>query len=347
METTAAELAAKLGVSLEGDGACRVSAVAGVREAGPGEVTFVANPKYAPLVAVTKASVVVVPKDWDKPCPSPAVFRSENPEKTFSQIALWFAPPPVKLTPGIHPTAVIASDVVLGKDVYIGPCCVLEPGAKVGDRSVLVAQVYVGHGAVVGSDTKLYPQVTLREHVQIGSRVIIHNGSVIGSDGFGYNVDARGVRTKIPQIGIVVVDDDVEIGANVTIDRARFGRTKIGKGAKIDNLVQIAHNVVIGENAVIVAQVGIAGSSQIGARAVLAGQVGVAGHIVVGEGSTVGAQSGVPQDVPPNTFVLGSPAIPAEDEKRRIFSVMRLPRLKQKVAELEKRLKDLEQRLPS
>lgn len=347
METTAAELAAKLGAVLEGDGSCRVGAVAGVREAGPGDVTFAANPKYAPLVANTRASVVVLPKDWNKPCPSPAVLRTENPEKVFSQIALFFAPPPVKLVPGIHSTAVIAPDVVLGKDVYIGPYCVLEPGARVGDRTVLVAQVYVGHGAVVGSDSRLYPQVTLREHVQIGNRVIIHNGTVIGSDGFGYEVDAQGVRTKIPQIGIVIVCDDVELGANVTIDRARFGRTQIGKGAKIDNLVQIGHNVIIGENAVIVSQVGIAGSSQIGARAVLAGQVGIAGHIVVGEGATVGAQSGVPQDVPPNTFVLGSPAIPAEDEKRRIFGVMRLPRLKQKVVELEKRLKDLEQRRPS
>jgi len=347
VDITAAELAAKIGAELEGDGACRVASVAGVREAGPGDVTFVALPKYAPLAASTRASVVVLPVDWDKPCPAPARLRVAKPEEAFARIALMFAPPAISIKPGIHPTAVIAPDAVLGRDVYIGPGCVVEPGARIGDGTVLVAQVYVGHGATIGSDSKLYPLVSLREHVRIGDRVIIHNGTVVGSDGFGYNVDAQGVRTKIPQIGIVIIGDDVEIGANVTIDRARFGRTEIRKGAKIDNLVQIAHNVIIGENAVIVAQVGIAGSSQIGARAVLAGQVGVAGHIVVGEGSTVGAQSGVPQDVPPNSFVLGSPAIPAEDEKRRIFSVMRLPKLKEKVAELDKRLKELEKKLQS
>jgi UDP-3-O-[3-hydroxymyristoyl] glucosamine N-acyltransferase len=234
---------------------------------------------------------------------------------------------------------------MLGRDVSVGPHCVLESGVKVGDRSILYAGCYLGHGVTIGSDTKLYPHVTVREYCQIGSRNIIHSGTVVGSDGFGYTVDEKGVRTKIPQIGIVVIGDDVEIGANVTVDRARFGKTCIGNGVKIDNLVQIAHNVVIGEHAVIVAQVGIAGSAEIGAHSVLAGQAGVAGHVTVGEWVVVGGQAAVTKDVPPKMFVSGYPAMPHEKATRIHAHVMRLPQLKERVIELEKRLQALEQKL--
>ena len=311
----------------------------------PGDITFVANPRYASDAAQTKASAVIVAKNWTRPCPASALIRADDPDKAFAQIAVLFAPPPVIPALEIHPTAVIAKDVQLGRDVSVGPHCVLEPGVKVGDRTILYAGCYLGHGVTIGSDTKLYPHVTVREYCQIGNRNIIHNGTVIGSDGFGYNVDEKGVRTKIPQIGIVVIGDDVEIGANVTVDRARFGKTRIGNGVKIDNLVQIAHNVVIGDHAVIVAQVGIAGSAEIGAHAVIAGQAGVAGHIVVGEWAVVGGQAAVTKDVPSKTFVSGYPAMPHEKATRIHAHVMRLPELKERVAELEKRLQALEQKL--
>jgi len=341
---TVAELARKLAVAFEGDGSCQIKRLADIRDAVPGDITFVANPRYASDAARTKASAVIVPRNWTRPCPAPALIRADDPDKTFAQAAGLFAPPPVIPAPGIHPTAVIAKDVWLGVDVSVGPHCVLEPGVKVGDRTILYAGCYMGHGVTIGSDTKLYPHVTVREHCQIGSRNIIHNGTVIGSDGFGYNVDKQGVRTKIPQLGIVVIGDDVEIGANVTVDRARFGKTWIGNGVKIDNLVQIAHNVTLGDHAVIVAQVGISGSTEIGAHAIIAGQAGVAGHLVVGEWSVVGGGAAVTKDVPPKSFVTGYPAMPHEKAARIHAHVMRLPDLKERIAELEKRLQALEQK---
>lgn len=342
MKLTAAELARRLDAALEGDGAVEISGVAGVREAGPGEITFVANQRYAAAVAATRASAVVVHKAWDRPCAAPALLRVDDPDKAFARIAEWFAPPALTPPPGVHPTAIVAPGAKLGRDVSVGPYCVIEPGVRIGDGSALGAACYIGHDAVLGKDVKLYPHVTVRERVRIGDRVIVHNGTVIGSDGFGYTVDGKGVRQKIPQIGTVVIGDDVEIGANVTIDRARFGRTRIGNGVKIDNLVQIAHNVVIGDHAVIVAQVGIAGSAEVGAKAVLAGQAGVGGHLVIGEGAVVGGQAGVTKDVPPKTFVSGYPAAPHAKTTRLQAHVAHLPDLKKKVDELEARLKKLE-----
>ena len=342
---TAADLAKKLGLMVEGDGSCAIRGIAGIRDAVPGDITFVANPRYASDAAQTKASAVIVAKNWTRPCSASALIRADDPDKAFAQAAALFAPPPVVPESGVHPTAVLAKDVQLGANVSIGPYCVLEPGVQVGDRSILYAGCYLGHGVTVGSDTKLYPHVTVREYCRIGHRNIIHNGTVIGSDGFGYNVDKQGVRTKIPQIGIVVLGDDVEIGANVTVDRARFGKTRIGNGVKIDNLVQIAHNVVVGDHAVIVAQVGVAGSAEIGAHTVLAGQSGVSGHVVVGEWCVVGGQAAVTKDVPPKSFVSGYPAMPHEKATRIHAHLMRLPDLKVRVGELEKRLQDLEQKL--
>lgn len=342
---TVAELAEKLGLAFEGDGSCQIKGIAGIREAVPGDIAFVANSRYASDAAQTKASAVIVARNWTRPCPAPALIRADDPDKAFAQVAVLFAPPSVIPAPGIHPTAVIAKDVKLGADISVGPYCVLESGVKVGDRTILYAGCYLGHGVTVGADTKLYPHVTVREYCRIGSRNIIHNGTVIGSDGFGYNVDKQGIRTKIPQLGIVIIGDDVEIGANTTVDRARFGKTRIGNGVKIDNLVQIAHNVTIGDHSVIVAQVGIAGSSEIGAHAVLAGQAGVSGHVVVGEWCVVGGQAGVTKDIPPKSFVSGYPAMSHEKATRIHAHLMRLPDLKARVGELEKRLLDLEQKL--
>lgn len=340
---TVAEIAGRVGGAVEGDGTLAITGVAGVRDGGPGDLTFVSNPRYAADVATTRATAVIVPAAWDRPCPA-AIIRVENPDRAFALAAEWFTPPDVEWPAGIHPTAVIAPDAVVGANVRIGPCCVIEPGARIGDRTVLVAHVYIGREAVVGEDCRFYPLVSLRERVWVGRRVILHNGTVLGSDGFGYTVDERGVRTKIPQRGTVVVGDDVEIGANVAVDRARFGKTIIGNGVKIDNLVQIAHNVIIGDHAVIVGQAGIAGSTVIGARAVLAGQAGIAGHLVVGEGAIVGAQAGVTKNVPPGQFVSGYPAAPHDKATKIHAHLMRLPEMREQLAALEKRLARLEGR---
>ncbi|MDZ4198316.1 MAG: UDP-3-O-(3-hydroxymyristoyl)glucosamine N-acyltransferase, partial [Kiritimatiellia bacterium] len=255
MTCTAQEIADAVGGDLEGDGRVVLSGIAGVREARPGDLTFVANPRYATDLASTRAGAALVARDWSKPAPC-VLIRVDNPDHSFAQAAERFAPAPVQPQPGIHPSAVIAPDAVLGADVCIGPCCVLESGCRIGDRTVLFAGVYVGHQSAIGADGHIYPHVSIRERCRIGNRVILHNGVVLGSDGFGYSVDEKGVRHKIPQIGSVEIGDDVEIGANTTVDRARFGRTVIGNGVKIDNLVQIAHNVTVGDHSVIVSQSG-------------------------------------------------------------------------------------------
>ncbi len=335
------DIAGRLDAALEGDGDLEITGVAGLREARPGDLSFVAQPRYAAEAARTRASALVVAPDWNGAALC-ARLRVPQPEQAFARVAEWFAPPPVAPAPGVHPTAVVAPDARLGADVAIGPHCVIEAGAVIGERTALFAGCYVGFGAAVGPDCRLYPHVSIRERCRLGARVILHDGVVVGSDGFGYAADAEGVRHKIPQIGIVEIGDDVEIGANTTIDRARYGRTVIGNGVKIDNLVQIAHNVVIGDHAVVVAQVGIAGSAAIGARAVLAGQAGVSGHLTIGEGAVIGPQSGVNRDVPPGAQVLGSPPVPMPEYFRAHAHVLRLGEYRRRLAELEKRLARLE-----
>ncbi len=336
------DIADLVGGVVEGDETLVVRGVAGLREALPGDISFLANPKYAPLVGRTQASAVLVSSSFDGSAPC-ALIRVENPDAAFARIATHFAASSPEFPAGVHPSAVLGEGVKLGKDVHVGPHCVIEADAQIGDRSVLVAQVYVGHGARLGVDNRIYPNVTLREGVITGARVVIHSSAVIGSDGFGYSVDDKGVRTKIPQIGIVEIGDDVEIGAATTIDRARFGRTVIGHGVKIDNLAQIAHNVVIGDHAVIVSQVGISGSTVIGKRAILAGQTGVAGHLVIGDGVIAEGRSGITKDIPAGQMIYGYPAAPREQAARLHAHVQRLPKLKQKVADLEARLKKLEE----
>ena len=338
---TVAEIAAKLGAAFEGDGSAPIHALASLRAAEAGDIAFLGNLRYAAQAAATRASAVLVTPEFAKPCSAAAVIRVGNPDKTFNIIAEWFAPPPPEWAPGVHPTAVIAPGVQLGRDVFIGPFCVIEPGVVVGDRCILVAQCYLGHNVSLGADTKLYPQVSLRERVQVGQRCILHNGVVVGSDGFGYGVDAQGARIKIPQLGIVVLGDDVELGANTTIDRARFGATRIGNGVKVDNLVQIAHNGIIGDHTVIVSQAGIAGSVEIEHHVVIAGQVGVAGHITIGAGAVIGAQSGVSKDVAPGKYLIGSPVLPREDFGRMVAHWNHLGEYKQRIIALEKKLEAL------
>jgi UDP-3-O-[3-hydroxymyristoyl] glucosamine N-acyltransferase len=341
VEIALAELARKIGGTLEGDGTLVIRGVAGVREAREGDLSFVANPRYAPDVAQTRASAVIVDRKWDKPC-SAALIRCAHADRAFAEAAMIFAPKAPPCEPGVHPSAVIAPDARLGEGVSVGPLCVVEAGAVIGDRTVLRACVYVGFQSRVGSDGLLHPNVSIRENCAIGDRVILHNGVVVGSDGFGYTVEEDGSRRKIPQIGTVEIGDDVEIGANTTVDRARFGCTRIGNGVKIDNLVQIGHNVQVGDYTVVVAQTGIAGSTEIGRNVILAGQSGIAGHLVIGDGAVIGGQSGVGKDVPPGETWRGSPARPIREMMKADAALLRLPQMKRALADLEARVRKLE-----
>ena len=337
MHATVEELAALVGGHFAGDvGAVPITGAASVSDALEGDITFFGNPKYLPALRTSRATCALVPEGFAETI-SAIPIQVTNPSLAFSQVVERFAPAPVVFEPGCHPSAVVDSSAQIGANVSIQPHAVIEAGAVIGDHSIIGANVYVGHGAKIGADCHIYPNVSIRERCVIGNRVIIHSGAVLGSDGFGFEM-VRGRYVKIPQIGIVQVDDDVEIGANTTIDRARFGRTWIGEGSKIDNLVQIAHNVVIGKHSVIVSQVGISGSSKIGNYVTLAGQVGVVGHIEIGDQAIVAAQSGVSKSVPPKQMVWGSPAIPIREGKERIAYISRLPKLVERVKRLEERL---------
>ena len=270
---TLQELATRSGGELSGDPGQVIRGAASLPEAAPGEISFFALPKYMPLLRKTRASAVFVPVDFNEAI-EPALIRVANPAKAFEQVVLSLAPQPIRFAPGVHPTAVVASDAKLGARVSIQPHAVVEAGVVIGDDTVIGANSYVGHETQIGSGCMIYPHVTLRERTLLGNRVMIHSGAIIGADGFGFEI-VEGRQQKIPQIGIVQIDDDVEIGANTTIDRARFGRTWIKEGAKIDNLVQIAHNVIVGKHTVIAAQTGIAGSSRVGDYVMIGGKVGV------------------------------------------------------------------------
>jgi UDP-3-O-[3-hydroxymyristoyl] glucosamine N-acyltransferase len=323
------------GGELAGDPELRITGAASLAEATSGEISFFANRKYIGLLRKTRASAVFVPPDFAEPLAAARV-RVSNPTKAFEEVVLKFAPKPTIFVPGIHPSAIVGTGVRLGERVSIQPHAVIEAGSKIGDDTVIGAGSYIGHETIIGSACLIYPLVTIREQSRIGSRVIIHSGAVIGADGFGFEmVDGR--QHKIQQLGIVQIDDDVEIGANTTVDRARFGRTWVQQGVKIDNLVQIAHNVVIGKNSVIVAQTGISGSTRVGERVVMGGQVGVVGHIEIGDGAAIGAQSGIAKSIQDGVW-FGSPAVPLREAQRQIAWIHRLGKLFARVKEIEKKL---------
>lgn len=342
MSFTVEEIARRLNGRVEGNGALEVKGVESLDQAGPGQLTFLGNPRYTPAMKTTKAGVVLVNEAWQGETPA-TLIRVKSADAAFAQVAFWLARPAITYKAGIHPTAFVAADARIGRDVTVGPQCVIEAGAVIGDGTVLVAQCYVGHSCEVGENCLFYPHVTLREYTRVGNRVILQPGAVIGSDGFGY-VKEAGHWKKIPQVGVVVLGDDVEIGANTTIDRARFGETRIGNGTKLDNLIQIAHNVTVGEDTAMAAQVGISGSAHVGSRVQLGGQVGVAGHLKIGDDTAVMAQAGVSKDVPPASIMFGSPAAPALEAKKLHAHLMRLPEMKKKIAELEARLKAVEEK---
>ena len=335
MTFTLQELATLSGAELIGDPKLQITGAASLGEATPSEISFFANRRYIGLLRKTCASAIFVPPDFAEPIKA-AQVRVSNPTKAFEQVLLKFAPSAVTFAPGIHSTAIVDPSVQLGERVSIQPLAVIEAGTRIGDDTIVGAGSYIGHETVIGSACHIYPQVTIRERSKIGSRVIVHSGAVIGADGFGFEmVDGR--QEKIQQLGIVQIDDDVEIGANTTIDRARFGRTWIQEGAKIDNLVQIAHNVVIGKNTVIAAQSGIAGSVQIGQRVLIGGQVGVIGHIEIGDNTAIGAQSGISKNISGGAW-WASPAVPLAEAKQQIAWVRRLGKLVARVKDIERKL---------
>lgn len=340
MRILLSDLAEKLGVLLHGNGSIEISGVAGIREAGNGELTFLGHPKYEVFLATTGASAVIMPSARDG-CRVPWLEAS-NPYLTFLDALKIFSHDRLGIQPGIHPTAILGQDVTVGRDASIGPYAVIGDHVSLGAEVVLMAGCFIGSDVAIGTGTFLYPNVVVREGTTIGDRVIIHSAAVIGDDGFGFIRDGAVIR-KIPQIGKVEIGDDVEIGAGTTIDRATTGTTRIGRGSKIDNLVMIAHNVQIGENAILCAQVGISGSSTVGNDVLLGGQSGLVGHIEIGDRSKVGAQGGVTKSVPADTEVSGYPALP-HPQARRIYAAMRyLPDLVRKVRDLNARVRALEE----
>ena len=334
MPFTAKEIANHLQGEVVGDPATLLTGFASAEGAKPGELTFAENDYYFTRAAAGAASAILVPHEFTT---SPKVLiRVQNPRVAFAQVLPLFFPP-ATFPPGIHPTAVIAPTAQVSPSAFVGPLAVIGDHVRVGDRSIIESGVHIGERCEVGEDCHFFSRVTLYPQVKVGDRVNIHSGAVIGSDGFGYVFD-NGRHLKIPQVGTVILQDEVEIGANVTIDRGALGPTIIGKGTKIDNLVQVGHNVVIGDHSVLVAQVGIAGSTRLGHHVTLGGQVGVAGHLKIGNEVTVAAQSGVMHHIPDGEKWLGSPARPDRQTKRQFIAIAQLPELLRRVHELEKRL---------
>lgn len=334
MAYSAREIAEKIGAEVVGDGAVELTGLAGIEDADSGQLAFVANKKYLRYLATTRASAVITGTDVH----SERLTLLVHPDPYFAFMkAIRIFHPPKQYSPGIHATAVISESAVVDPSAHIGPNVVVEDSAVIGKGSAVLANSFVGEKAELGDDCLIYPNVTVRERSIIGDRVIIHSGTVVGSDGFGY-ANTDGTHHKILQVGHVSIEDDVEIGANVTIDRATLGVTRIGRGTKIDNLVQIAHNVDIGEGCIIISQTGVSGSTRLGKHVILAGQVGLVGHIEIGDGAIVGAQSGVSKSVPAETTVSGSPA-------RAIIAARKIDACLSKLPESIKLLKELEKKV--
>jgi len=335
---TLGELAALIGGSVEGDTTLVITGVAGLQDARPGDITFVSHRKYLRTLRTSHASAVIL--DGATPADRPAI-RVAQPYRAFAALLRRFYPRPYPRT-GIQEPVVMGQRVHLGLDVTLLPFITLSDDVTIGDRVILYPGVFVGPGSSIGDDTVLYANVTLYDRVTIGQRVIIHAGAVLGADGFGYVQDSDGHHHKIPQVGGVRVEDDVEIGANVCIDRATLGETLIRRGTKIDNLVHIAHNVEVGEDNLLLAQAGISGSCCLGAHVTLAGQVGLADHVRIGDHATIIAQAGIAKDVEPRAVMTGTPAIPHQLWRRVQAATPRLPELLRTVAALERRIAALE-----
>ena len=332
------DLAAQLGAELSGPGDIEVRGISGIREAREGEVTFLADGTHLKDLDQCRASAVIVPRGL--PSLSIPSLVVKNPRYAFALALRLFHEKPY-LAGGVSERAVIGTNVVIGKDPTVHPFVVVADGARIGDRVTLHPGVFIGAGSVIGDDSVVHANVSIYHGVSIGSRAIIHSGAVIGSDGFGFVTDG-GVHHKIPQVGGVVIGDDVEIGANSTVDRATLGTTVIGKGTKIDNQVQVAHNVIIGEHCLLAAQVGIAGSTSLGKYVVMGGQAGAGDHLTIGDQVMAGGGTGITRDIEAGKVIAGHPALPLREWLKVQAALPKLPELKRLVAQLERRIKELE-----
>lgn len=338
---TVGEIARQVGGTVTGDKDVEIFGISGIREARPGDITFIANKKYLPLLKTTEAAAVVVGKGVDAANGIPTI-NVDDPDMAFVSIVEMFSQPPLRYYKGIHPTAVIGEDVEIGQGASIQAFAVVQDGAKIGAGTLVHPGAYVGHYVTIGKNCIIYPRVVIRERITIGDNVIIHAGASIGSDGFGF-ATVKGVHHKIPQIGTVVIEDDVEIGANTCVDRARFGETRIRRGAKIDNLVQVAHNCNIGESTMIVSQVAIAGSTTIGAHCMVAGQVAFAGHVEVGDHVMLAGRAGVTKDIPSGGIYSGYPAIEHRKDLKLQSMYRKLPEVMENFKAMQKKVAEYEQ----
>jgi len=333
MPFTAAEIAKHLQGEVLGNASVVLNTFAPADRAQAGDLTFAENPDYFARAEQSAASAIIVDGEFKS---KKILIRVPNARIGFAKALALFFPEPT-FAPGAHPTAVIAPTAQVDATAHIGPFCVVHEQVRIGARSILQGGNHIGAGCQLGEDVNLFPNVTLYPRTEIGNRVRIHAGTVVGSDGFGY-VQDNGIHRKVPQIGSVIIREDVEIGSNVCIDRGALGPTVIGKGTKIDNLVQIGHNVNIGEYSLVISQVGIAGSTKIGNNVILAGQAGLAGHLKIGNRVTVAAQSGVMTNLEDGEKVLGSPAQPDRQAKRQFIAMQHLPDLLKRIADLEKKV---------
>ncbi len=339
MEFTANLIASLVGGKVEGDGNIAVSTFAKIEEGRPGALSFLANPKYTHYIYTTESSIVLVANDFVAEQPIKAtLIRVANPYETVSALMTKVAEATSRHPIGVEQPSFVANDVSISDDVYIGAFSYVATGAKIGSGVKIYPQVYVGEDVVLGNDTVLYPGVKIYKGCVVGERCIFHSGVVVGGDGFGFAPKSDGSYQKIPQMGIVEIGDDVEIGANTTIDRATMGCTSIARGTKLDNLIQVAHNVEIGQDTVIAAQVGIAGSAKVGSNCMIGGQVGVAGHIVLGDRVVVGAQSGIPNNVKNDSRIMGYPAIASGDFLRQAAYLRRLGKLFEDVKDIKQQI---------
>lgn len=348
-QITVGDIARLLGAELVGDARTLISGVSGLDSAMPGTIAFIENEGLFETALGSSASAFIAPASIGEKVRSaqkqgdmqgkPAVLTG-NPRLAFAKVMEYLQPLDLP-EPGIHPTAIVEKDAIIGEGVTIREFCYVGHHAHIGDGAVLYPHVVVSNGAQIGNATILYPSVVINHHVHIGERVRIHSGSVIGGDGFGYVLD-DGKHHKVPQIGTVIVEDDVEIGANVCIDRAMLGATRVGAGTKVDNLVQIAHNVQVGRNVILCGQVGLSGSVVVEDNAVLAGQVGLRDHVKIGKGAVLGAKSGIMNNIPAGEFVMGSPAVPQREFLKQEASVRKLPEALRALRQLEKQVKELQ-----
>lgn len=332
------EIAEKINGELSGDANITINGVQSLADAQEGQISFLGNKKYASQVAETKASAVIVGKDFN---PEDSTEKSfiicDQPNTGFAKTIELFAPPPVKYAPGIHTSAVVAESATIGEGTHVGPCAVIGADAAIGNNTVIEAGTVVGNEVKIGNNCLIYANVSIRERCILGNKVIVHPGTVIGSDGYGFEAGPMGI-VKIPQVGIVQIDDNVEIGSNCTIDRARFGKTWLKTGVKMDNLVHVAHNVEVGEFSMLIGQSGIAGSTKIGRGVIIAAKAGINGHITIGDGAQIAGTSGVVKDVPPGAKVAGTPAEPVREIMTRLLLPKTVAKLKAKVKELEAKI---------